>query len=119
MSSAKWVKLLRDIGILLPAGTGSSSARTASSGRPVILQAEADIIFHKVLHNCERGGQRLTYELFCKVLYLVAQAILPDFQGEAAFGEVLAQIVAVVPEHSAHDSGRAPGDPMLDARVLL
>jgi len=119
MSSAKWVKLLRDIGVLLPPGMSGKAA--AASGRPAILQAEADIIFHKVLHNCDHGGQRLTYELFCKALYLAAQAILPDFQGEAAFGEILAQVIAVAPPPSAHTStarGQA-GDPMLDARVLL
>jgi len=112
MSSAKWVKLLRDIGVLLPPGKSSSD-------KPAILQAEADIIFHKVLHNCDHGGQRLTYELFCKALYLAAQAILPDFQGEAAFGEILAQIISVAPEQISCIGGRGAGDPMLDARVLL
>lgn len=117
MSSAKWVKLLRDINVILPPGL-----RAAASGGPPMLQAEADIIFHKVLHNCDRGGQRLTYELFCKALYLVAQAVLPDFQGEVAFGEVLAQIVAVADAIVAAAPPTSLGrheDPMLDARVLL
>lgn len=107
MSSAKWVKLLRDVKAI---GVARDRA-----GRMTL--AEADIAFHKVLHHCEHGGQRLTYELFCKALYLVAQAIKPHLQGTLAFSEFVSEIL----EFSAEETQRAATERwelMLDADVV-
>lgn len=93
MSSAKWVKLLRDVRAI-----GAGVEVTAGGKTGAITLPEADIVFHKVLHNCDHGGQRLTYELFCKALYLVSQAIQPNCQGQGAFNDIISQILNVAPE---------------------
>mmetsp|Transcript_1761 Transcript_1761/g.4804 ORF Transcript_1761/g.4804 Transcript_1761/m.4804 type:complete len:563 (-) Transcript_1761:649-2337(-) len=107
MSSPKWVKFLRNCGVV----PGPDDKR----GKPgTISVAEVDVIFLKVLHHCDYGGKRLTYELFCKALYLVACAVRPDL-GERAFSELLGRVAAAVPEEFRVE---AP-DLMLDANVLL
>jgi len=107
MSSPKWVKFLRNCGVV----PGPDDKR----GKPgTISVAEVDVIFLKVLHDCDYGGKRLTYELFCKALYLVAYALRPDL-GERAFSELLGRVAAAVPEEFRVE---AP-DLMLDANVLL
>lgn len=110
MSSAKWVKLLRECGALV------SFDADGRGGLGAISLAEADMIFLKVLHDCDYGGKRLTYDLFCKALYLVSRAARPDLSGEAAFSELLARIAAVAPEDPSRMSP-AP-DLMLDPSVI-
>jgi hypothetical protein len=107
MSSSKWVKLFKDIGAIQPAGTARALCQ--------LYQAEADIIFRKVLHACEHGGNRLTYDLFCKALYLAARAARSDLDGEAAYAELIARIIAAAPE----DERKAEKDSMLDAKNVL
>eukprot|EP00929_Paragymnodinium_shiwhaense_P039682 TRINITY_DN20824_c0_g1_i1.p1 TRINITY_DN20824_c0_g1~~TRINITY_DN20824_c0_g1_i1.p1 ORF type:complete len:671 (-),score=143.06 TRINITY_DN20824_c0_g1_i1:92-2035(-) len=109
MNSAKWIKLLKDINVIIPI------AASQSPMIGMIQQSEADIIFHKVLHDCDYGGRRMTYELFCKALYLVARAVRPDLDAETGFQHVLMAIVQVAPE----EEDRKNIDFMLDANVLL
>lgn len=133
MNSAKWVKLLRELGVSpafgkdiclfqRPEGEGQSSPTEAGAelhgSHKMITRAEADIIFHKVVHNCDHGGQRLTYELFCKALCLVAQALWPDMEEEQAFSQILNRVIAITaPE--PEEANRAIQDAMLNANVLL
>lgn len=115
MNSAKWVRLLREIGAIVTPDAAAQGLACAGAG--AIDLAEADIIFRKVLADCDYGGRRLTYELFCKALYLVARSARPDLDSEAAFAELLARIAALGPEEQR--SPEAVQDHMLDANVLL
>lgn len=108
MTSAKWVKVLREIGAI--------NAPDVPPRAGAVDLAEADIVFHKVIHDCDYGGRRLTYELFCKALYLVARIIRSDLDSESAFAELLSRIVANAPEEDVRQDQR---DLMLDANVLL
>lgn len=110
MHSGKWVKLLRDINVVL------GFDKRAKTVPGVITLAEADIIFHKVLHNCDYGNKRLTYDLFCKAICLVAGTAYPNLEWEAGMGEILAKIAAKAPEEK-HCS--APVDHTLDPNVVL
>lgn len=114
MVSAKWVRWLKDIGAI--AGP-TQDKRSAQHRDGAVTLADADIIFRKVLHDCDYGGRKLSYELFCKALYLLAQACRPDLDGEAAFAEVLARISAAVPED--RDKPHESVDHMLDPNVML
>uniref|UniRef100_A0A7S4VAZ4 EF-hand domain-containing protein n=1 Tax=Alexandrium monilatum TaxID=311494 RepID=A0A7S4VAZ4_9DINO len=108
MSSGKWVKLLRELGVISAPG-----AEKAPGGS--ISLADADIIFRKVLHHADYCGKRLTYETFCKALYLAALAIRPDLDSEAALADMVARVAAAAPEESQDNNT----DYMLDANVLL
>eukprot|EP00929_Paragymnodinium_shiwhaense_P067180 TRINITY_DN33818_c0_g1_i1.p1 TRINITY_DN33818_c0_g1~~TRINITY_DN33818_c0_g1_i1.p1 ORF type:complete len:560 (-),score=68.04 TRINITY_DN33818_c0_g1_i1:147-1826(-) len=114
ITSAKWIRLLRDIGAVIPADADESTrSRGLSSG--AVDVAEADIVFEKVMHNCNYGGKRMTYELFCKSLYLLAKCVRPELSSEAAFVNILQRIVAAAPQ-----ADRIPKqDLMLDPNVLL
>lgn len=116
MSSAKWVRLLRDCGAVTSSVDVEKRGRQAGRGDSLgsIKLPEADVIFLKVLHDCDYGGKRLSYDLFCKALYLVSRACRPDLSGEAAFTELIARIVAVAPE----DDKEEKEDLMLDANVV-
>jgi len=109
MSSGKWVKLLREVGAI--ACSANDKAGSALS------LADADIIFRKVLHHADYCGKRLTYEAFCKALYLAAMSARPELDGEAALVEMLARVAAASPEESRQlEEGI---DYMLDPNVLL
>jgi len=114
MSSSKWMKLLKSCGavVLLEA-----DKRDLPPGQGAVTQAEADVIFLKVLHACDYGGKKFNYELFCKGLYLLAQAVAPDLDGEQAFSELIQRIIATAPEDPQRLQDTP--DPMLDANVLL
>lgn len=112
MSSAKWVRLLRDADAITPC---PSSKRGPPLG--TIEMADADVVFHKVLHDCDYGCKRLNYEYFCKALYLVARAIRPDLDSDEAFKDILARIAAQAPEE-LHQPEEVE-DYMLDVKVLL
>mmetsp|Transcript_41314 Transcript_41314/g.86399 ORF Transcript_41314/g.86399 Transcript_41314/m.86399 type:complete len:582 (+) Transcript_41314:2-1747(+) len=114
MTSAKWVKLLREVGAIVPP-VPERGAPVAGEG--AIDLPEADIIFRKVLNSCDYGGRRLTYELFCKGLYLVAQSARPTLDGEAALVELLGRIISICVEEPQRPEDTA--DHMLDANVLL
>jgi len=145
MSSAKWVKLLQEVSIIPVSRGGSTNGASAAASRsgmshstaaaavqaraqaqgehgssPLqsMTRAEADIIFHKVVHNCDHGAKRLTYELFCKALALTSHALWPDLEEEAAFSEILTKVISTAPEEDGASSSAAR-DCMLDANVLL
>jgi len=115
MSSAKWVKLLREVGAI-EAGEKACKAGSQQATGTMSL-AEADIIFRKVLHHCDYGGKRLAYGPFCKALALAALAARPDLDSEAAVVEMVARVSAAAPEESRQPDGTV--DYMLDANVLL
>lgn len=87
----------------------------------VLDQHTADIIFLKVLHDCEYGGKRLSFDLFCRALWLVAFRVRPDMNAEAAFELVVAHL------DNAHkaagnplpDQALQPEDHELDSHVLI
>lgn len=54
-----------------PSEPGSFEERT-------LPRAAGDIIFRRVLHNCNHGGLRLDYELFCKALLLAGHMLWPE-----------------------------------------
>lgn len=112
MSSAKYVKLLKECGAIIPPDADKRGNRPLGA----IPLVDADVIFVKVIHDCDYGGKRLTYDLLCKALYLVARQARPDLSAEAAFHELLARIASVAPEDP--DRGNTP-DLMLDPNVLL
>lgn len=107
MSSSKWVKMLKEVGVI----------STEACGKGTMSLADADIIFRKVLHHSEHCGKRLTYEPFCKALFLAAIAARPDLELEAALVEMLARVASAAPEESKQPKETA--DYMLDANVLL
>mmetsp|Transcript_46 Transcript_46/g.124 ORF Transcript_46/g.124 Transcript_46/m.124 type:complete len:578 (-) Transcript_46:456-2189(-) len=134
MSSAKWVKMLRELGVIPGSGndislfaqmtadgsatSGSSPVLSDSHGADtMITKAEADIIFHKVVHNCDHGSQRLSYELFCKALCLVSHSLWPDQEEELAFSQILNRVLAIAPAEP--ENTNFTQDCMLDANVLL
>merc|ERR1719433_825848 len=110
MSSAKWVKMLREVGVIGTEPSGKGLIGTVSL-------PDADIIFRKVLHHAEHCGKRLTYEPFCKALFLAAIAARPDLELEAALVEMLARVASAAPEESKQP--KEATDYMLDANVLL
>jgi len=118
MSSAKWVRILRDCGAVRSSIDTEKRGRHAGRGDSLgsIKLAEADVIFLKVLHDCDYGGKRLSYDLFCKALYLASRACRPDLSGEAAFSELIARIVSAAPEDSKRIDEKE--DLMLDANVV-
>uniref|UniRef100_A0A7S2P880 EF-hand domain-containing protein n=1 Tax=Zooxanthella nutricula TaxID=1333877 RepID=A0A7S2P880_9DINO len=97
MSSAKWVRLLREAGALAPE-TGPAPPGTMS-------KEQADIVFYKVLHNCNHGGQRLEYDMFCKALCITSRHLAPQpvtVEGmQAAFSTLLASILDNASRHLA------------------
>jgi hypothetical protein len=109
MSSAKWVRTLRECGCIVPFDSDKR-------GLGCMPLASADMIFLKVMHDCDHGGKRLTYDLFCKALYLVSLAARPDLPSEAAFSELLSRIVEAAPE----DPNRTEQGPdlMMDPNVI-
>jgi len=114
MSSSKWMKMLKNCGAVVLL---ESDKHHLQPGKGAITQAEADVIFLKVLHDCDYGGKKFNYELFCKGLYLVAQSAAPDLDGEQAFAELIYRIVSMAPEDPKRMQDTP--DPMLDANVLL
>jgi len=121
MSSFKYMKTLQDCGAVInfdadKRGASQPGSPTAASSEGAITRASADMIFVKVLHDCDYGGKQMTYDLFCKALYLVAQAVRPDLAGEVAFSELLGRLAAVAPEDPNQMEPSA--DLMLDASVI-
>lgn len=112
MSSSKWVRLLKDADAIAAVPGCRRGPRLGT-----IEMADADVIFQKVLHDCDYGGRRLNYAFFCKALYLAARAIRPDLDSDEAFHDLLARIAAQVPKEllKAEDAE----DYMLDVKVLL
>mmetsp|Transcript_9378 Transcript_9378/g.24253 ORF Transcript_9378/g.24253 Transcript_9378/m.24253 type:complete len:551 (-) Transcript_9378:71-1723(-) len=113
MTSAKWVKVLRDIKVIVePSKSGSQT-----SGKGRLTLADADIIFKKVLHNCDHGGKKLTYDLFCKALCLASKVARPDLEDEHALHELVARVAAVAPP----DLLKMPEEPdyTLDPSVVM
>lgn len=108
MHSGKWVKMLKDLGIV------SASLDQKDKGPGMITLAEADIIFRRVLHDCDYGGKRMTYDYFCKALCLVASSIYPDLEWEEAMSELMGKMAASVPPEEAPQP-----DYSLDPNVLL
>lgn len=109
MHSGKWVKMLRELGLM----------RTKSTSRGPCLStpAEADIIFRRALCDSDYGGKRLTYDYFCKALCLVAANVYPEKGWEDAMGELL----ALIAQH-ADENPPPPADHVdwsLDPNVLL
>jgi len=124
MSSAKWMKLLRDCGAVAAQGAPERRAHVSIAG--CIKAAEADLIFSKVLTSAEvRDTKRLTYGLFCKALYLVAMAIYPEQPGEDAFAALVARILPGGGADSSSDGSKLTptgwedaAAPMLDADAV-
>ena len=126
MHSGKWVKMLKEHGLIPTAGFADSPrkcdspkrAKKSSDEKPCLSsRADADIIFQRVLHDTDYGGKRLTYDFFCKALCLVAvKTYPPELDWEAAMGELLGRIAAAVPEESMEDPNV---DFSLDPNVLL
>jgi len=85
MSSAKWVKFLRDRDFIKLSQKGPSADKFGLS------LPEADIIYHKVIRNCDYGGKRLTYEMFCKALKLTSTLLYPEM-GDDALGHLLIKV---------------------------
>jgi len=120
MSSAKWIKVLKDIGAVAAPGDGGA---TKTKGRGSVggqgrrlAYADADIVYHKVLHNCDHGGKRLTFDVFCKALYLVGQATRPDLDGEAALADVVARVVAAAPQEAQEEDW---SESLVDPNVVM
>lgn len=94
MSSAKWVKMLKECGVV----SGPSAERRRHQGEPYLRAGDADVIFSKALVGASRSGRdakRLDFGLFCKGLWLVAAALWPDVDGEQALCELVSRICAV------------------------
>eukprot|EP00928_Gymnodinium_smaydae_P063137 TRINITY_DN46806_c0_g1_i1.p1 TRINITY_DN46806_c0_g1~~TRINITY_DN46806_c0_g1_i1.p1 ORF type:complete len:568 (-),score=111.66 TRINITY_DN46806_c0_g1_i1:135-1721(-) len=115
MSSAKWVRLLRDIGAICAPGM-AKQLRASSSEAEGLEPVQADIIFQQVLSACDRGSTRLSYELFCKALYLAAMHLYPRLEPEAALAELSGRIADSVPPD---DRKLMEKDIMIDADVWL
>eukprot|EP00440_Ansanella_granifera_P072693 gb/GFBE01078885.1/.p1 GENE.gb/GFBE01078885.1/~~gb/GFBE01078885.1/.p1 ORF type:complete len:619 (+),score=95.08 gb/GFBE01078885.1/:1-1857(+) len=110
MHSGKWVKLLRDLGLV----------RTDAKRGPCLSSlAEADIIFRRVLHDSDYGGKRLTYDYFCKALCLVAANVYPDLDWEEAMGKLLERIAAAAEEAESQSTTEPIPDFSLDPNVVL
>lgn len=110
MHSGKWVKMLRELGLM----------RTKSTSRGPCLStpAEADIIFRRALCDSDYGGKRLTYDYFCKALCLVAANVYPQLGWEDAMSELLALIAQHADENPQPPSADHV-DWSLDPNVLL
>jgi len=94
MSSAKWVKMLKECGVVsVPSGD-----KRKIQGEPCLRAGDADVIFSKALvgggGRSGRDAKRLDYALFCKGLWLVAAALWPDVDGEQALCELVSRICA-------------------------
>lgn len=111
MTSARWVRLLQDCGVLY-------GLCGFSKDNPVgtVTSAVADMAFQKVLRDCDYGCKRIPYDLFCKALMLVAISAWPHLDDQSAFMEILGRIVAVTPKEPIRDV--LADDIMLDANVV-
>jgi len=107
LSSAKWIKLLRDIGAVGP--------DAGEQGPGKIGKELADITFYKVLHDCDHGGQRLKYDMFCKAICLLAVQLQPHMDWEAALTDLVMRILAVAPAQPSPGSPRIGDAPHLPA----
>eukprot|EP00930_Biecheleria_cincta_P074033 TRINITY_DN6126_c0_g2_i1.p1 TRINITY_DN6126_c0_g2~~TRINITY_DN6126_c0_g2_i1.p1 ORF type:complete len:604 (+),score=96.00 TRINITY_DN6126_c0_g2_i1:51-1862(+) len=111
MHSGKWVKMLRELGLM--------RTRATSRGPCLSTPAEADIIFRRALCDSDYGGKRLTYDYFCKALCLVAANAYPQLGWEDAMGELLALIAQHADEHQQAQPPDHVTDWSLDPNVLL
>jgi len=84
-----------------------------------VSRAEADMLFQKVLHDCDYHGKFLTYGLFCKANMLAAMRLWPGLEGKVAIGHLCAMLDAVSPPHSASELENLANGAMLDPEVLL
>jgi hypothetical protein len=87
-----------------------------------ITVAKADEIFAKVLHDCDYGGKYLSFDLFCKALYLVGLEIAsPELEAIDVLHDIVCRVtdVAAPAEHSSYKTEEIGFDPMLDAQVML
>lgn len=132
MGSAKWTKLLEDIGVLPPPSGRDScddspnsgcrspgaspkfaaAAETALEGEAPtnafpLNRADADIIFMRVLYNCCHGGQRLDYELFCKALLLTGTTLWPGEAWEVVMQSIVDRILDAAPPQQQDPSSPA------------
>eukprot|EP00928_Gymnodinium_smaydae_P020777 TRINITY_DN18034_c0_g1_i1.p1 TRINITY_DN18034_c0_g1~~TRINITY_DN18034_c0_g1_i1.p1 ORF type:complete len:544 (-),score=115.58 TRINITY_DN18034_c0_g1_i1:62-1645(-) len=86
MKTAKFVGLLKDAGIVV---------NFNEKLRPGCLEhAVVDHILAKVIHDCDYGGRRLTYEMFCKALYMCGCRLRPDMSPGAAFAELIGRLAS-------------------------
>eukprot|EP00930_Biecheleria_cincta_P074032 TRINITY_DN6126_c0_g1_i1.p1 TRINITY_DN6126_c0_g1~~TRINITY_DN6126_c0_g1_i1.p1 ORF type:complete len:615 (+),score=90.74 TRINITY_DN6126_c0_g1_i1:67-1911(+) len=113
MHSGKWVKMLRDLGLVR-----TTAEDKRKKGPCLSSPAEADIIFRRALCDSDYGGKRLTYDYFCKALCLVAANVYPQFGWEDAMGELLA-LIAEYAETNPQSPSDEQVDWSLDPNVLL
>jgi hypothetical protein len=118
MISLKWKKMLQDCGIV----HGLHGFDKGYQKRPpnTVALATADVVFHKALRDGEYGSKRLTYELFCKALLLIAQHAYPDLEDAAALAEVLSRIAGFVTRTEENqEEPQLLEDLSLDANVVM
>lgn len=114
MGPAKWVRLLRDMGVI---GGVDHNTKKHSYKLGTITLADAEIIFRQVLHNCDYGSKRLTYDLFCKALALVAHGCYPeDEEWEDAVDKLMVKFSAI---HVPEPPKQWTKDYSLDPNVLM
>lgn len=115
MNSHKFTRWLQECGIIN--GLHGFGVRCERPPNTISL-ATADVVFHKALRDCEYGGKRLNYELFCKALLLVAQQTHPELDDSNAFSEILSQIINLASARS-EDSEESYCDLSLDPNVVM
>jgi hypothetical protein len=111
MKSSKFTAMLRDAGVIVGVGKCHQPS--------TVELAKADSIFAKVLHDCNYGCKTLTYDLFCKALYIVAITATPSIAVEEAFAQMIERVVAAMPPLDTDGHRGDGGDPLLDPHVLL
>lgn len=120
MSAHKWKKLLEECHIISGLHGMVQKGRASQQQQAgVVSLASADLVFHKVLHDMEFGSVRLTYDLFCKALLLVAQQAYPALDNQAAFAELLAQVAVVAAAKQEASQPADTPDLLLDPSVVV
>jgi len=82
-------------------------------------RAVGDIVFRRVLHNCNHGGLRFDYELFCKALLLTGHMLWPEEPLERVIGHMAGRVVETAPEGGARSPVDDTTELMLTAEATL
>eukprot|EP00429_Kryptoperidinium_foliaceum_P071446 CAMPEP_0176072800 /NCGR_PEP_ID=MMETSP0120_2-20121206/36372_1 /TAXON_ID=160619 /ORGANISM="Kryptoperidinium foliaceum, Strain CCMP 1326" /LENGTH=609 /DNA_ID=CAMNT_0017406477 /DNA_START=61 /DNA_END=1888 /DNA_ORIENTATION=- len=82
-------------------------------------RATGDIIFRRVLHNCNHGGLRLDYELFCKALMLTGHMLWPEESLERVCAHMVSKVVETAPEQGSRSPVDDTSELMLTAEAAL